>query len=59
MTDKSSIGWNEGQLTTANSKLILRCLLKGKRKLRRPATLKQWLTRFCSRFSKGTKNTLG
>jgi len=39
MTDKSSIGWNEGLLSTAYSKLIHTMLTQRQTKVTRPATL--------------------
>jgi hypothetical protein len=59
MTDKSSIGWNEGLLTTANSKLIPTMLTQRQTKVTRPATLKQRLTTLLLEIFEGHEEHLG
>ena len=59
MTDKSSIGWNEGLLTTANSKLIPTMLTRRQTKVTRPATLKQRLTTLLLEIFEGHEEHLG
>lgn len=59
MTDKSSIGWNEGMLTTANSKLIPTMLTQRQTKVTRPTTLKQRLTTLLLEIFEGHEEHLG
>lgn len=59
MTDKSSIGWNEGLLTTANSELTPTMLTQRQTKVTRSATLKQRFTTLVIEIFEGHEEHLG